>query len=249
MKPCMLHVRFHPEFDIFLKKHPEQEIHYELTRKAPLLDILEALGVPHTEIGEIFNGNRELTLNHIPQKDMALKVNPVTAPFDVTQPSRLRPVPYPRLRFIVDENVAKLASLLRIMGLDTVYFQGIDDRELAHIAHGEKRVVLSKDIQLFKRKVIVFGRFIRAITPLSQLREVCDFFTFHEPYKPFSRCLNCNTPLTPVDKQDILHRLEPKTKRYFHDFKWCSTCDKIIWKGSHHDHMVESLKSVGIHIV
>lgn len=248
MKPCMLHVRFHPDFDVFLKKNSGRNIHYTLTRKAPLLDILEALGVPHTEIGEIHNSHRELGLDFIPRHAMTLKVNPIAAPYDVTRASRLRPEPLPGLCFLVDENVAKLASLLRIMGLDTAYVPGIDDRELAQIARVENRVILSKDIQLFKRKIIVFGRFIRAIRPLDQLREVLCFFSFPEPFSPFSRCLTCNTPLVPVSKQDILHRLEPKTKKYFHVFKWCRTCDKIIWKGSHHDHMVESLKSVGISI-
>lgn len=246
MNSLRLHFRFHPDFDVFIKRQASRDIAYDLGRKAPLCDIIEAIGVPHTEIGDIRNSNHRLGLDFIPRLDMTLAIGPVTPPFDVCQPSYLRPDPLALLRFIVDENVAKLASLLRILGIDTAYVPGIDDRELALIAHSEKRVVLSKDIQLFKRKNIVFGRFIRAVKPLDQLKEVLDFFVFNQPSVPFSRCLNCNTPLVPVSKQSILHRLEPKTKRYFNDFKLCRTCDRIIWKGSHHDHMVASLKAVGI---
>lgn len=248
MKPCHIHIRFHPDFQVFLKRRGSCDIDYTLTRKAPLCDIVEALGVPHPEIGGIRNGAHRLRLEFIPSRDMALTVDPVPPPFDVCRPSFLRPDPMPCLRFIVDENVAKLASLMRILGLDTAYVPGIDDRELAQIAHSENRVVLSKDIQLFKRRIIVFGRFIRAVNPIDQLREVLDFFAIRKPLDPFSRCLNCNTPLVPVSKESILHRLEPKTKLYFNDFKICRTCDKIIWKGSHHDHMVSSLKSAGISI-
>jgi hypothetical protein len=34
-----------------------------------------------------------------------------------------------------------------------------------------------------------------------------------------------------------MHRLEPKTKKYFHEFHICQQCDQIYWKGSHYQRL------------
>lgn len=243
-----LSIRFHPSFDIFLKRHGTRQFTYRFNRKTTICDIVESLGVPHTEVGEIRNRDRLLGFHFIPRHSMAFDIGPVVPPFDIHTKSLLRPKPFSHLRFMVDENVAKLASLLRILGIDTSYVPGIHDKELAHIAHAQMRVVLSRDTQLFKRKAIIFGHYIRSILPLDQLKEILDFFLFNQAFSPFSRCLDCNTPLIKVSKEQIVHRLEPKTKLYFNEFKFCKTCDKIVWKGSHHDHMIAALKSVGINL-
>jgi len=243
-----INIRFHPYFDHFLKRHRTREFSYPIIRRASLCDIVESLGVPHTEIGAIRSQTHPLGFPFIPQRSMVIDIDPIPPPFDICQKTLLRPEPFSTLRFIVDENVAKLASLLRILGIDADYFSGISDRELSRIAHDQKRVVLSKDTQLFKRKAIVFGRYIRSVKPLDQLKEVLDFFAFDHDFSPFSRCLDCNAPLHSIPKERIIHRLEPKTKLYFNEFRHCETCDKIVWKGSHHDHMIASLKSVGIEL-
>jgi uncharacterized protein with PIN domain len=49
-----------------------------------------------------------------------------------------------------------------------------------------------------------------------------------------------------VAKQDVLHRLEPKTRKYFHEFHTCPGCRRIYWAGSHHDRLVERLARLGI---
>ncbi|MGM0415011.1 MAG: Mut7-C RNAse domain-containing protein, partial [Bacillota bacterium] len=43
--------------------------------------------------------------------------------------------------------------------------------------------------------------------------------------------------LVEVDKQEIIERLEPKTKKYFEQFKICQECNKIYWEGSHYKRM------------
>ncbi|UCG26412.1 MAG: hypothetical protein JSW55_03640 [Chloroflexota bacterium] len=40
--------------------------------------------------------------------------------------------------------------------------------------------------------------------------------------------------MRPVAKEDILERLEPKTKKYYHEFHMCQECRQIYWKGSHY---------------
>ncbi len=62
-------------------------------------------------------------------------------------------------------NVGKLATLLRMAGFDTFYQNYISDPELIEVAVREKRILLSKDRDLLKRKEVVFGYLVREIYP------------------------------------------------------------------------------------
>ena len=62
------------------------------------------------------------------------------------------------LKFIVDSNVGKLAKWLRMMGYDTFFFNGTDDSHLIAIALAEERIILTKDTQIMKRRVVTSGR-------------------------------------------------------------------------------------------
>jgi hypothetical protein len=219
---------------------------YPLDRRASVKDVIEALGPPHTEVGRIlaheFGQMREenfhLLLDPRGRRPDRVEVFPVVAPWDPTQHSMLRPA-LPALRFAVDANVGKLATLLRMLGFDTAYDRSLDDAGLAELAARERRVVLSKDRALLKRAAVTHGRCIRHEDPEEQLLEVLCLFGLRPPFATFSRCLRCNVPLRPVDKAEIEHRLLPKTRAYYHDFSLCPECDRIYWAGSHQERMQE----------
>ena len=222
--------------------HSAVEILYPVTRRASVKDVIEALGPPHTEVGRILIDSRNVDFNHLLAPGQEVHIHPVPHPFDVLSPTPLRPEPLHRIAFVVDANVGKLARLLRLLGFDATACRTWSDNELANTAVQEGRIVLSKDRALLKRNKIVFARHIRAIHPEDQLLETLSFFNLTPPYKPFSRCLLCNNPLIPVPKATILHRLEPLTKKYFHEFHTCPNCDRIYWPGSHHDRLIERLE-------
>ncbi len=225
--------------------HNTVEVLYPVTRRASIKDIIEALGPPHTEVGRILLGDQDAGFNHLLEPGQELHIHPVPHPFDVLSPSPLRPEPLQRMAFAVDANVGKLARLLRLLGFDAIADRGWSDSDLANLADitaREGRIVLSKDRGLLKRNKIVFARYIRAIHPEDQLLETLSFFNLAPPYKPFSRCLLCNDTLTPVPKAAILHRLEPLTKKYYHQFHTCPSCNRIYWPGSHHDRLLERLE-------
>jgi len=221
-------------------------IDYRLERRASIKDIVESLGIPHTEVGAVRVGNQTTDFGFIPEPGQQIRVSEIAPPFDVTRPSQLRPVPLPTVRFVVDVNVGRLAALLRLAGFDTAYENGLRDEEIAERAHQEKRIVLSKDRALLKRNKIVFGRLVRAVQPDAQLVETVQFFGLNGPGKLFSRCLRCNRTLQPVAKAAILHQLEPRTKKYFNTFKTCPDCGRIYWRGSHCDAMAAKLKRAGL---
>jgi uncharacterized protein with PIN domain len=58
------------------------------------------------------------------------------------------------LKFIVDHNVGKLAKWLRIMGYDTLFFSSPDDSHMITTALAEGRVILTRDTQIMKRRVV-----------------------------------------------------------------------------------------------
>ena len=59
-----------------------------------------------------------------------------------------------------------------------------------------------------------------------------------------SRCLRCNGVLHPVPKAEVLHRLEPKTRLYYHEFQLCGDCDQVYWQGTHYQQIKEFLATV-----
>lgn len=209
---------------------------YHLERKANLKDIIEALGVPHTEVGLILlNRAVPVPFSFIPRENLSLDVSSVPAPADFTVPTMLRPEVIDRLGFIADENVIKLGRLLILMGLNVRYSTRWSDREIAAIAEKEKRIILTRDTALLKRSNVHFARRLRSNDPYGQLKEVCRFFDLKKHVRFFSRCSRCNTDLVKVEKKAVIDRLEPRTKKYYDHFYQCPVCRQIFWKGSHTD--------------
>jgi hypothetical protein len=164
---------------------------------------------------------------------------------DVSSPTLLRPEVLGAVTFAVDMNVGKLATLLRMAGFDTFYRNDIFDPDLIEVALREKRILLSKDTDLLKRKEVVFGYLVREIHPEKQLAEVVHLYGIKEQFKPLSRCLRCNGVLQPSAKQEIIDQLEPLTKKYYDSFRRCRECGKIYWPGSHRDKMLRVLGRYG----
>jgi len=219
---------------------------YPISRKASIKDIIESIGIPHTEIGKICNNREEIDFGFIPETSITVTICEISSPFDVTCQTVLRPIPLKKIRFIADLNVSKLATLLRMSGIDTEIAYDLSDKEITSLAQEQQRIVLSKDLGLLKHRKITHGRYVRSVYPEDQLQEIINFFNLKPHLLPFSRCLRCNNPLTFVEKKDILSRLQPKTRLFFNHFKICTQCNKIYWKGSHHEGMVKKMQQSGI---
>ncbi len=222
-----------------------KRVEYELTRQASVKDIVESFGVPHTEVGRLTADGLRHLFSCPGSNDDSLDVYPLCPPVDVLTPTLLRPDPLAGITFAVDVNVGKLASLLRMAGFDTFYQNYISDPELIEVAVQEKRIVLSRDKDLLKRKELVFGYLVREIHPEKQLAEVVHLFGIKEQMKPLSRCMRCNGLLQPVAKEQIIDQLEPLTKKYYHSFRQCRDCHHIYWPGSHRDKMLRLLNEYG----
>jgi len=124
---------------------------------------------------------------------------------------------------------------LRRFNFDTAYRNDYQDKKIVDISLEEKRIILSRDRGLLMRKRVKWGYFIKHDKPLNQLEQLVKRYQLQKYYTgKNSRCSDCNSKLVDVDKSEIIDKLEPKTKKYFHNFKLCPNCGKIYWKGSHY---------------
>ncbi|MGI9538454.1 MAG: Mut7-C RNAse domain-containing protein, partial [Desulfocapsaceae bacterium] len=215
---------------------------------ASIKDIIEAMGIPHTEIGAIEKSTDQLDFSYIPQPGDRIDIRAYPAGCTPTEPTVLRPLPLSSCRFMVDINVARLARLLRMAGFDTESLLDStalsSKRDIAEASAARGRILLSRDKELLKHRQVTFGRLVRTQDPKLQLVEIINLYGLHSEVSPFSRCLKCNAPLVTVTKESVAHRLEPLTKKYYDSFKRCGSCSSIYWRGSHHQHMLDLIKLI-----
>jgi len=234
--------RFYAELNDFLPTQWRQKsFQCCFSSHTSIKHVIEALGVPHTEIDLILvNGTPVDFRFHAGDKD-AISVYPMFESLDITAILRLRARPLRDPRFILDAHLGKLAAYLRMLGFDTLYKNDFHDEELAVISSQQKRTLLTRDRGLLKRNLITRGAYIREVRPVWQAVEVLKKFDLLHAIMPFTRCLICNERLVSVDKEAVNHRLLPETSRFFCEFVLCPVCDKVYWKGSHYERMQKTL--------
>jgi uncharacterized protein with PIN domain len=197
-----------------------------------LKHLIESLGVPHTEFGRVLvNGQAVDGSNRMRDGDQ-VTVYPADSP--------LGDVAF----FVLDNHLGQLATYLRMLGFDSLYRNDYQDDELARVSIEEGRVLLTRDRRLLMRKEIRRGYCIHQTDPRQQVAEVLRRFKLFRQVKPFQRCLRCNSPLQTVNKQDIIERLEPLTKKFYDEFHICPACHQIYWKGSHFEHMQQMILEI-----
>jgi hypothetical protein len=236
MSGLTFEVIFQNYFALFLKKdlNGDRIFEYEINRYSPLKDVIESLGVPHTEVGKLLlKESAEVDFSYVPVPGDVIQVLPPETPVDVSRADLLHPLPLPRISFMADVNVGKLGRLLRISGFDTRGCKSLSDTQIAETAAREKRIVLTKDRNLLKRRIISHGRLVRSIQPWNQLEEILFFYGLKGKMKPFTICPVCNGELLSVKKETIEDQLEPLTRLFYENFKQCSVCGRIYWEGSH----------------
>ncbi len=201
-------------------------------------DVLEAMGIPHTEVDLVLvNGTAE-NFAHRPTAGDRIAVYPMFEALDIGPTARLRPVPLRDPRFVIDVNLGRLARLLRLLGFDAWWSSDADDQTLVDVSLGQQRILLTRDRALLKRRAITHGLFVHAEDPEEQTLEVIRRLDLGQLLAPFTRCVRCNGRLVAVTKEEVSDHLEPLTRRYYDDFSRCAKCGRIYWPGSHHARLV-----------
>ncbi len=234
--------RFYQELNDFLApKRRQRDFTAACAREATTKHMIEALGVPHTEVELVLVNGEAAGMDHILRDGDRVSVYPAFTTLASPRPSD--PLPH---RFIADAHLGGLARLLRMAGFDTLYDNNFEDGQIVQIASREERIILTRDRDLLKRREVARGCYVRAIKSAEQLGEIARRLGLAPEMRPFTLCLSCNAPLRPIAKQLIREKLPPAVQATQEEFCTCDICHGIFWKGSHWRRMSELLAASGL---
>ena len=244
--------RFYQELGDFLAHHRRgREFELKVADGTTTKALVEHCGVPHGEVDLLLVDSESVDFGYRLRDGQRVSVYPVFESFDISALTRVRPAPLRAVRFLVDANLAKLAVLLRMCGLDAsdagLLLPGAADQEDARLvtaARREQRIILTRDRRLLERKAVTHGCFVRSQDPEQQLLFVLHRFHLAAALRPFSRCMRCNEPLRPVAKADVLHLLPPMVRVEQQSFSRCPRCRRLYWPGSHWQRMRRRLDAL-----
>lgn len=230
--------RFYEELNDFLAPERRRgEFAWPCAHAATTKHMIEALGVPHTEVELVLVNGESVGFDRLLEHGDRVAVFPKFEMLDVTPMLRVREHPLRVMHFIADAHLGGLARLLRMAGFDTLYDNNFQDSEIEMIGAREGRIVLTRDRELLMRRSITHGCFVRALKPPQQLCEIFDRLDLSRSVRPFTLCLQCNARLRPIAKAEVLTRIPPSVRERFDHFSTCDVCRRVFWEGSHWQRM------------
>ena len=234
--------RFYQRLNDFLPPARRgHEFECECARRATVKHMIEALGVPHTEVELVLVNGQPAGFGRVLADADRVAVYPGFEALDVSALAPLRePLPG-RPSFVADVHLGGLARQLRMAGFDTIWENNLDDAEIAQISIDQGRIVLTRDRELLKRRGIIHGCYVRALRPAEQAQEIFARLDLGASARPFTLCLHCNEPLREVTKQEVLARLPPRTSLHYQRFCTCDRCQRVFWQGPHWRRMLDLL--------
>ena len=240
-----IYIRFYEELNDLLpdeKKKIRFEHHY--LDRTSVKDLIESLGIPHTEIDLILVNGKSVGFDYIINDEDDISVYPVFESIDIKDVQHLRAEPLREPRFIADVHLGRLIRYLRMLGQDVYYKSNLNKEEVVKLSLDEQRTILTMGRDLLKRNEITHSYLVRNSDPEKQVIEIVKRFQLKNQLKEFTRCLGCNSLLRKVEKGEIEFRLPQKVKQNQNEFYICKNCDKIYWKGTHFDRMKSLIQKI-----
>jgi uncharacterized protein with PIN domain len=242
MTAFSVRLTFHGDLAFFLRSKSTR-LERRLTGRTSVKDIVEACGVPHTEVDLILKDGEPADFSHVVGSQSDIDVFPIDSGPVTNFPEnrlQLRDI----RKFVADGHLGKLARDLRLLGIDVVYDRNAEDRQLVMISMGEDRALLTRDRRLLMHAAVHHGCYVRSQDPLEQTVQVVERFNLGASLTPFSRCLRCNAVLEAAEKAKIAHQLEPLTKIYYDQFRRCPQCAQVYWSGSHFGKLQKRIEAI-----
>jgi uncharacterized protein with PIN domain len=216
-------LRADPELWLFLPPARRQrEFAVPFDGTSSLGHVAEAAGIPLTEIGALRAADVAQPPGHVPTDGDVVAISAIVRPQRIDGWDG---------RFVLDVHLGALARRLRILGVDTAYPVEAGDPALVERANSERRLLLTQDRGLLKRRALWAGAYVRGSRPDDQLADVLDRFS--PPLHPWTRCTACNGEVEQVGKDDVADALAPGTLRTQDRFARCRACGRVYWRGAH----------------
>jgi hypothetical protein len=148
------------------------------------------------------------------------------------------------VKFFADAMLGRLATWMRILGLDVEYAPVIEDSILEARARAESRLILTRDTRLIKRRgVRDCCFFIESDHVEVQLRQVVERFGVTGALI-LTRCIRCNTVLKDVDRVLAKGLVPPYVYDTQDRFSTCTECGRVYWSGTHKAQIIKVLRGV-----
>src|SRR5436853_1487895 len=113
--------RFYAELNDFLPADRQVESSWSFEGRVSIKEMIELLGVPHTEVDLILVEGQPVDFSYIVRDGDRISVYPVFEALNIAPLVRLRAHPLREVRFVLDNHLGKLATYLRLLGFDAVY--------------------------------------------------------------------------------------------------------------------------------
>ena len=148
------------------------------------------------------------------------------------------------LKFVTDGMLGKLTRWLRMLGYNVKYANNLDDKTLVKIAKTEKRILLTRDVELFQQATAqhIDAFLVEGKNEAERLAAMTKRFRLTLEFSPDnSRCPRCNARIKPAEKSEIADKIPSTTKAYYEEFWECPKCGKVYWQGAHWKRITETL--------
>lgn len=148
------------------------------------------------------------------------------------------------MKFILTNELGRLAKWLRILGFDAAYLSSNNRSELIINSLREGRIILSRDRKMSQLSGVRLLR-IKYDKVRDQLRQVLEGFDIKlEDCPLFTRCVICNKELEDIEKKKLKDKVPEYVYNTQQDFVICPECERIYWQGTHWGNVRKLLDSV-----
>jgi len=145
------------------------------------------------------------------------------------------------MKFYLDNMLTRVAKWLRLMGIDTTIMQTTDT-----VLNDPQGVYITGSIKHYLNWPVERKLYLEEDQINQQLNLILLKFLSPEEIRPFSRCSICNAKLTAIDKEQIRALIPGRVAENFKSFKYCQSCRKVYWQGSHFDRINAVFRKSGI---
>jgi hypothetical protein len=133
-----------------------------------------------------------------------------------------------------------------MLGHNVKYSNKLDDAQLIAIAKKERRILLTRDLELYQQATAkgVNAFYLEGKTEAEKLAHFAKRFNIKlDIDMATSRCTKCNTRVKPISKENVADRIEKSTFSYYNSFWECPKCGQIYWQGAHWTRIRKTLEA------
>jgi len=175
--------RFYEELNKFLpKRRRKTDFQVNFKRRRSIKEMIEALGVPHTEIDLILVNGKPVEFTYRLQDGDRVSIYPVFEFLNIENITGLRKIPLRKTKFIAETNLEHIVNYMRILGFDVCFDPSLSTWKIIELSKRENRIILTKNRKLLKFKEVTHAIFVRPGTTGEQIKRIIDYLkpSMHE---------------------------------------------------------------------